>query len=246
MPSAEDLAFARHGGEKMIYDVRQGPMALESDETIAIAYQANPDGSPAHPHLIELHRETGAWSAPVRIGEAPHFDHHFGPVIWRDADGRLHALYNCHGKSGVHKVASHPGSIADWTDAPPICQSISYPSVWPMAGGKLLLYCRQLGHMGYWGYLLSSDGGFSWTPFRTLVDMDRDPQTGEDCWAGSYHSVMPSPDGRSLHIAFVYLDEHRSLNPLYHRRFTSCQTLNRYHLYYMKLDIESGSLQSRR
>jgi hypothetical protein len=236
--------FALHGGEKMIYDVRMGPMAMERDGVITVAYQANPKGAAGHPHVIQYDIAKKSWSAPAQIGEAPHYDHHFGPVIWFDKDGRLHALYNCHIRPGMsrHIVATEPGSIERWSEGPRIADSISYPHFVPIADGKLLLYYRVLGHLGYWAYRVSEDGGFTWSAARTVVDMDRDPEVEQDCWTGSYHSVAASPDGRSLHIAFINLDEIRRLNPLYNRKFTSCNTLNRYHLHYMKLDIATGEL----
>jgi hypothetical protein len=234
--------FALHGGEKMFYDVRMGPVALQRDDRLYIAYQADPQGPAAHPHVMTYKPATQAWSGPVQIGTAPRYDQHFAPVLWFDHEDRLHALFNCHGKSGTHVIAKDPGSIERWEPGPEIAPSISYPHVLPMADGKLLLYYRTLGHMGHWGYQISEDGGHSWSKKRTLVDMDRDPQTPSDSWACSYQSVAASPDGRSLHVAFAYFDEQRRLNPLYNRRFTSRATANRYHLHYLKLDLTTGAL----
>ena len=235
--------FACHGGEKMIYDVRMGPVALLHNGVITIAYQANPDGLPMHPHLVTCDVSSGEWSEPVQIGEVPSYDHHFDPVLWFDPEDRTHVLFGCHGRNGgTHLISAAPGSPERWTPGPDISESISYPHAVRMAGGKLVLYYRTFGHMGYWGYRSSEDGGHTWTQPHILVDMDRDPQQGHDVWAGSYHSVWAAPDGRSLHIAFVYLDEQKRLNPLYNRRFQSKRTVNRYHLYYMRLDVASGDL----
>ena len=243
MSRAEDLAFARHGGEKMLYDVRMGPQAVLHQDTIYMAYQANSTDARAHPHMVTYSLSSETWSKPVRIGTVTHYDHHFAPVLWFDPSGRIHVLYNCHARDGgTHIVSSQPGDIDAWEAGPAIAQSISYPRVLPVVDGQLLLYYRTYGHMGYWTYQLSGDGGFSWTAPSPLVDMDRDPQRNEDVWAGSYHSVWPSSDGCFLHIAFVYLDERKSLNPLYNRRFHTKTTINRYHLYYLRLDIKSGQL----
>ena len=236
--------FALHGAEKMIYDVRMGPLAVARGDSLYVAYHANPDGPENHPHVLKRDGATGRWSEPVRIGTVPRFDHHFAPVIWFDHEGRLHALHGCHGRPGTHVMAGKPDFIEGWTDAAQIAPSISYPHVLPMAGGRLLLYYRAFGHLGYWCYRTSDNGGMSWSPARTLVDFDRDPEDPLDCWTGSYHSVVRGRDGRSLHIAFIYLDELKHLNPLYNRRFTSRSTLNRYHLYYLKLDLESGGLST--
>ncbi len=234
--------FALHGGEKMLYDVRQGPVALLHNDVIYVAYHANPEDAPPDPYLVTCDLAAGRWSEPVRLGQCARYDHHYAPVLWLDHDERMHVLYDCHGQTGTHIVAAAAGSTDEWMAGPAITKSISYPHVLPMADGRLVLYYRTLGHMGHWGYQVSEDGGFCWTENRTLVDMDRDPRIQHDCWAGSYHSAVASRDRRSLHIAFVYLDEQRRRNPLYERTFKSKRTLNRYHLYYMRLDVASGRL----
>jgi len=173
------------------------------------------------------------------VGEAPHYDHHFGPVLWFDKTGHTHVLFNCHGGPGTHVISAQPESIGEWREAPDVWRSISYPRVLHVYDGKLLLYYRVFGHMGYWTYLISDDG-VSWAPPDSpLIDFDRDPQHDHDTWAGTYDSVCVGKDGRSLHIAFVYWDERRRVNPLYNCRLL---TTNRYHLYYLRLDIPSGDL----
>ncbi len=234
--------FAEHGCEKMIYDVRMGPQALYRDGVITIVYQANAAGREAHPHIVRYDVASKTWSERVQIGEAPRYDHHFAPILWFDDDDRIHVLFNCHVRDGgTHLVSESPGSIERWTQGPEIAKSITYPRVFRMAEGRLLIYYRSFGHMGYWTYQLSSDGGYSWTQPVSLVDFDQNPQEDKDTWAGTYHSVCPSADGRSLHIAFVYWDEKKRPNPRYNRRLGSN---NRYHLYYLRLDIDSGELYS--
>ena len=236
-------AFASYGGEKMIYDVRMGPQAVLHKGMLYVVYQANPSGAEAHPHIVTYDLATKLWSDPRQVGQVPHYDHHFCPVLWFDDRDRLHILYKCHSRDGgTHLISAEPLSVARWTPGPTIAKSVSYPHILPMADGKLVLFYRTLGHMGYWSYQVSVDGGNTWETPHTLVDMDRDPQTNHDTWSGSYHSAIATPDGRSLHIGFVYLDEQRRRNPLYNRRFESKRTINRYHLYYLRLEIESGVL----
>ena len=54
--------FACHGSEKMIYDIRMGPQAVCYNDVIYIAYQANPDGPEAHPHIITYDLGSEKWS----------------------------------------------------------------------------------------------------------------------------------------------------------------------------------------
>ena len=243
MPNIRGKAFAGFGGEKMIYDMRMGPQALLHKSKLYVVYPANPDGPIAHPHIIVRDMQSGEWSSPQRLGSVSHVDHHYCPICWFDSEDRLHVLYGCHGHpTNVHLVGADALAVDRWVPGPTIAPSISYPHLLPMADGKLVLYYRALGHMGYWAYQVSTDGGFTWTPAVKVVDFDRDPETHWDSWAGSYHTIIADPGRRALHIGFVFLDEQRRLNPLYNRRFRSKRTINRYHLYYAHLDLDTGQL----
>jgi hypothetical protein len=71
------------------------------------------------------------------------------------------------------------------------------------------------------------------------VDFDYLPEIPGDEWAGSYHSVALSDDGTSLHIAFVRWDERNQVHPLYGR---PVGLMNRYDLYYVRLDLSTEQL----
>lgn len=205
----EAKSFAQYGSQKMIYDIRMGPQGLYHGETFYIAYQANPHSYKALPHVIKRH-SNGTWSAPVVLGDVSHYDHHFAPVLWLDQKRYFHVLYHCHStlNGAIHKVSTEPLDITRWQDGPEIAPSISYPRILRSASGRLLLYYRALGHMGFWTYQISDDGGYSWTgPEVPPVDFDYAPRILGDEWAGTYHSVALGHDGQSLHIAFVYWDE---------------------------------------
>jgi hypothetical protein len=232
------------GCEKMLYDVRMGPQAVACDGRIYIVYQANESSPEAHPHVIAYDIAARNWSEPVRVGTVSHYDHHFAPVLWFDHERRIHVLYHCHVNphQSVHIVSAEPLSIDRWQSAPEVAPSISYPRLMHLLDGRLLMYYRVEGHLGYWTYSISDDGGFSWVgPEIPPIDFDHDPVSETDRWAGSYHGVNVGPDGHSLHIGFVHWDEKRDENPFYGRKFGST---NRYHMYYACLDIESGELLS--
>ncbi len=232
--------FALFGAEKMLYDSRMHPQAICDGERIVIAYQAGADGVPGHPHVIAYDRAAGRWSEPVRIGTAAGIDHHFAPVIWFDRDGALHALYNCHFTPGMHLVCRRPDRLDTWGPGEPIAESITYPSVWHVAGGRRLMVYRVEGHLGYWVYRTSDDGN-DWSPERTILDFDLDPTNEIDRWAGSYVGLCPSRDGRRLHLGLTWWDERSGAHPVY--RFKR-DLLTRYHLYYLSLDIDVGTLST--
>jgi hypothetical protein len=241
MPYAEP--FARHGCEKMIYDIRMGPQCVYDKGSFYAVFIANQEGSRAVPHITKR-TSRGGWHNAVALGDVPRFDHHFAPVLWLDGDKHVHVLSHCHaGLHGSrHQISQSPEDISTWRKGPEIAPSISYPRVIHLFDGRLLLYYRALGHMGYWTYQTSEDGGYSWVrPKVPLVDFDQSPELPGDEWAGSYHSVAPGQDGTSLHIAFVYWDERNQVHPVYGKKLAH---MNRYHLYYARLDIQSGRLYS--
>ena len=232
--------FARFGSEKMIYDIRMGPQALRHEGTVYLAYQANPDGQKALPHVVSYDLTTGSWTKPAVIGDVKRYDHHFAPILWLDDDEHLHALFNCHGAAhnSAHRISTDPLQTDSWEEGPEVARSITYPRMLRVGNGELLLFYRAFGHMGYWTYQTSKDGGYSWRGADVpLVDFDQEPEVNSDTWAGTYHSVAVTESGESLHLAFVYWDERRWTNPLYGLRLGN---IDRYHLYYARLDVGSG------
>ena len=59
MTQSSARSFAHFGSEKMICDVRMGPQALRYEGAVTIAYQANPAGGKALPHVVSDDLETG-------------------------------------------------------------------------------------------------------------------------------------------------------------------------------------------
>lgn len=231
--------FAVHGSEKMIYDIRMGPQCLHHDGTFWVAYQANPDGGRALPCVMERN-PNGVWSEPVVLGDVTRYDHHYAPVLWCDAEERIHVLYHCHSghNQARHLISSASHGVYNWKAGPSVAPSISYPRILRLRDGRLALYYRALGHMGFWTCRLSDDGGYTWKPVGAPhVDFDYLPHMPGDEWAGSYHSAAPARDGRSLHVAFVYWDERSLPHPRYGR---TVGHMNRCNLYYLRLDLLSG------
>ena len=242
MTQTKAKPFAHFGSEKMIYDIRMGPQALCHGGTVYISYQANPDGGRALPHVVSYDLATKLWTDPVVIGDVTRYDHHFAPVLWLDSDRHLHALFNCHGgaHSSVHRISTESLRTDSWQEGPEIACSITYPRVLRIGQDELVLFYRTFGHMGYWTYHVSSDGGYSWTcADQPLVDFDQGPEENSDTWAGTYHSAAVGRSGRFVHLAFVYWDERGRTNPLYGRRLGS---IDRYHLYYTRLEVDSGRM----
>jgi hypothetical protein len=143
----------------MIYDPRMQPQAVAVGDEVTIVYQANALGLPGHPHLIRYNRSRREWSKAIQLGEAAGLDHHFAPILWLDGAGLWHVLYNCHFSPGAHLVSESPVEASSWRAAPAIAPSISYPSVWALGAGRRLMLYRVHGHLGYWIYRRSDDGG---------------------------------------------------------------------------------------
>lgn len=234
--------FARHGCEKMLYDLRMGPHMVRLADTLYIVYQANECEVSADPFIIAYDIPTQHWSEPVKVGDAarPEFDHHNCPVLWIDTSEHLHVLFNCHGGEGTHRISVQPRSIESWCDGPAVSPSISYPHAFHLPDGRICIYFRVFGHMGYWAYSISRDGGYSWGPSVKVVDFDQNPANDADTWAGSYHTALLDVDGHTLHVGFTYFDE-RGIWKFVHPRYGRKPSVNtRYHLYYLRIDLNTG------
>ncbi len=238
--------FAMFGSEKMFYDLRMGPQMVRNGDTLYIVYQANGQEIFADPYIVTYGIMSKTWSGPYKIGDAERydFDHHLCPILWFDDEGYLHVLFNCHGQAGSHRISRRPFSVDAWVDGPAISESISYPHVFRLPGNRVCLYFRAYGHMGYWAYMLSNDGGYNWSKPVKVVDFDQDPESDQDTWAGSYHTTELDTDGHTLHVGFTYFDERgiwKFVHPRYHR-MPSVNT--RYHLYYLSIDLDTGIVRN--
>jgi len=234
--------FANYGCEKMFYDLRMGPQVIKRDDTLFIVYQANKEGICANPYIICYNIKDKKWSGQMQVGQSvgTEFDHHRCPVIWIDDDNYIHVLFDCHGQQGQHRVSKRKLDISEWGEGPVVAPSISYPHVFRMPGNKVCIYYRALGHMGFWAYVLSFDGGYNWSKPVKVVDFDQNPTDDADTWAGSYHSAQLDTDGHTLHVGFTYFDERgiwKFIHPRYHRK-PSVNT--RYNLYYLSVDLQTG------
>lgn len=243
IPQGTAIPFAYHGFEKMLYDARQSPVALVHKNQLYVAWGGGEDGLP-QPNVIRYDIAGGVWSKPVRPAElqrrAP--DHHMNPVIWMDHQDRLHMLFGVHCSAGTHVYTPDPGNLDNWVEGPQIAPDITYPKIMKAADGTLVMFYRVLAHMGYWTYITSRDGGFSWTKPVSLIDFDRDPLEGEDDWASTYHNCRMSRDGRSLHLGFVYFHERGMYNWLHPLYKVAPKVQTRFDLYYARVDLASGRI----
>jgi len=234
------VPFAHYGTEKMIYDLRMGPQALLYEDVIYIVYQADRNKNIGNPHIISYDTKGEKWSESVQVATVPKYDHHYAPILWLDHDRYFHILYQCHGGGGIHLVSEDRESITSWKESKAITTSISYPKIVPVSNRRIMLYHRVFGHTGYWTYLLSDDGGYTWErPSKPVVDFDQNPQQALDPWAGTYHSVRADAKGEKLHIGFVYKDDSDKPNPRYQ---SSLGKDKRYNLYYLRLNVDTGNI----
>ncbi|MYF16357.1 MAG: hypothetical protein F4215_02800, partial [Gemmatimonadetes bacterium] len=130
------VPFGSGGQLKMIYDRRQRPQAIYINNQVYIVYNG---GAPmdaetrekTYPFVISFNPETKSFSSPLQLGTKGSNDQHYCPIIWADNDDFLHILSGCHKTPGTHliskKVADIGNSVEDWSPAPEIRNSLSYP-----------------------------------------------------------------------------------------------------------------------
>ena len=161
-------------------------------------------------------------------------------MVWAEPDGRIHAAFGFHRTPGFQLATAEPGGGGPWEQLPAISQSVSYPQVHRIAGGRTLVYFRESGHLGFWTYRISGDGGRSWQgPAEPVIDMDAPPHESPlASHAGSYQTTRVGPDGRTLHIAFIWKVE----EPLPSERYGGVlhDYTRRHNLYYVRADLETG------
>lgn len=239
------VPFAENGGLKMFYDNRQYPLAVAAGGKTHIVWR----GDEGFPYCISYDMDTREFSEPISLIQgyedeidAKHYkrDHHFAPVIWSDPEGYLHALFGCHRTTGIHLVSKRPGDSTEWRRGIDFSESISYPKIHRIYDDKTLVYTRYSGHLGFWQYHISSDGGNRWQGGgHPVVNLGADPQDGDHAaYSGSYNTTAVSADGKCLHVAFIWKVE----DPLFNTRYDEFlgDHTQRYNLYYLYVDLPTG------
>jgi hypothetical protein len=250
--------FGAGGQLKMIYDRRQRPQALYMAERVFMVFNggAPPDATErasTYPFAISFDPKARTFSSPIKLGKKASKDQHYCPIIWADNDGFVHVLFGCHKTPGVHLVsrkrASIGGSDRDWSVAPEVRHSLSYPTVYHISGNRQVIYFRTGEHRSSWSYLVSDDEGRSWKgPERDVVDLNlggdspvatREPMANE---LSSYQTCLPSRDGKFLHVAFCYYDDNKRKDPekFWNPRYGTKRDLGlKFNLYYVRIDLRT-------
>ena len=244
---AQVARLAEGGALKMLYDSRMYPQAVVAGGRLHAVWR----GAGGLPWIRSYSLAERKFSAPrmllagtgIEI-DAERFarDQHYAPIIWADGDGRLHVAFGFHRTAGYHLATSRPGSVDAWERLPEISDSVSYPQAHSLPDGRTLVYFRESGHLGFWTYRTSDDGGRTWQgPADPVIDMDAPPRESPLArHAGSYQTTQVSADGSTLHIAFIWKVE----EPIASQRYGSVlhDYTRRHNLYYVRADLASGQV----
>jgi len=239
----------------MLYDARQRPQAVYLNGKVYIVFNAGgiagSDASKAQaiPMAITYDPNSRTFSKIVTLSnEKGSRDHHYAPIIWADSKDYLHVLYGCHKTPGTHLISKQPGSIGtsldDWTVAPQIAPSMSYPNVYSFDNNaKQVLYYRTAEHFSSWTYRVSADDGQTWVnPANDVTDLG---MNGEIDWS-SYQSKAISRSGNKLHVAFTEYDDNKhdkDPNRFYNPRYN--EKLNwKYNVFYVQIDLDNNEVRN--
>ncbi|MYC68076.1 MAG: hypothetical protein F4X12_17265 [Acidobacteriia bacterium] len=245
--AAQVVRFAGDGALKMLYDNRMYPQAVVSQGQLHMVWR----GDKGLPWIRSYDLAERKFSEPrmlltgtgIKI-DAARFerDQHYAPVVWAESDGRLHVAFGFHRTPGYHLATKQPGATNAWERLAEISHSVSYPQVHDLADGRTLVYFRESGHLGFWTYRTSADGGRTWEkPKSPVIDMDAPPHESPlASHAGSYQTTQVSADGSALHIAFIWKVE----EPIASQRYGSVlhDYTRRHNLYYVRADLASGKV----
>ncbi len=243
----EALRFAEDGALKMLYDNRMYPQAVESGGQVHMVWR----GDKGLPWIRSYDLASRQFSPASMLLDGTGIkvdtrrferDQHYAPIIWAEADGRIHVAFGFHRTPGYHLATSAIRDTQRWERLPAIARSISYPQVHRIAGGRTLVYFRESGHLGFWTYRISDDGGRTWDkPPAPVIDMDGLPhESAMASHAGSYQTTHVGSEGRMLHIAFIWKVE----EPVRSGRYGGVlHDYTRLHnLYYVRTDLETGKI----
>ena len=246
--SSQIQAFGINGKRNMLYDARQRPQSVLLHGRLYIVYNGDASATKngkgnAYPMFISYDPQSRKFSKSVRIGPKS-TDHHYSPIIWADESDCLHVLHGCHRTPGTHLVSSKPvvaGEIdVRWKEATGIAPSMSYPTVYRIYDDKEVMAYRVDGHTGSWTYRISEDNGETWTgPEKDVTDLNA---KGRIDWS-SYRTVLPSGDGKYLHMVYTDYDDYitkktpdRLFNPRYDRIVDNEW---KYNLHYVKINLQN-------
>jgi hypothetical protein len=251
------IPFGSGGQLKMIYDRRQRPQALFIDNKVHLVYNGGAsgkaeDGGTTYPFVISFDPKTKSLSPPIQLGTKGSRDQHYCPIIWADNEEFLHILYGCHKTPGTHLISTSKASIGksvnDWNPAAEIRNSMSYPTVYNIYDNKKLVYFRTGEHRSSWSYLISDDEGKTWSgPENEVTDLNRGEEVlelppEEMDEASSYQTILPSKDGKFLHVAFIYYDDNKKNLPekFNNPRYQTNSNLGlKFNLYYVKINLQT-------
>lgn len=257
-PDLTIVPFGEGGQLKMIYDRRQRPQAIYMNDKVYMVYNAGAHlfegkGNKTVPFAISYDPATGELGKEIQLGFEPDNDQHYCPIIWSDKNGKLHILYGCHRTPGTHLVSNEIGqlgeSLEDWTEGPMIRHSMSYPTIFHIFDDKQLMYFRTHEHRSSWGYRISDDNGESWIETDRIVtdlnmgdDLNTHKSPEEMDEMSCYQTVLPSADGKYLHVVFcVYDDNKKDLPEKYwNPRYKTDEGFSfKFNLYHAKVNLET-------
>ncbi|HKI88392.1 MAG TPA: BNR-4 repeat-containing protein [Draconibacterium sp.] len=257
------VSFGSGGQIKMIYDRRHRPQSVFLNNKVYIVYNGGAsmsaeDKERTYPFVTSFNPKTGVLSSPIQLGTKGSHDHHYCPIIWVDNNDFFHILSGNHSTAGTHLISKKRADIgesaADWTVAPQVRHSLSYPTVYNIYDNKKLMYFRTGEHRSAWTYLISSDEGKTWTgPKNNVVDLNAGGETTDENfklglpeWA-SYETCLPGKDGKFLHVAFCYYDDNKKNIPdkFYNPRYHTEKNLDlKYNLYYVKINLQTHEVKN--
>ncbi|MEX0323270.1 MAG: sialate O-acetylesterase [Puniceicoccaceae bacterium] len=264
--ASSDLTFVPfgEGGQlKMIYDRRQRPQAIYMNDKVYMVYNAGAQlfegkGNKTVPFAISYDPSTMTLGEEIQLGFDPDTDQHYCPIIWSDKNEHLHILYGCHRTPGIHLISNTMGelgeSLEDWTEGPMIRDSISYPTIFHIYDDKQLMYLRTHEHRSSWGYRISDDNGYNWIDTDHIVtDLNRGDELNtykdhKDMDEMScYQTVLPSADGKYLHVVFCVYDDNKKDLPekFWNPRYKTNKGFSfKFNLYYVKVDLQTHEVSN--
>lgn len=157
-----------NGKTRPFYPALNAPAAYYYNGNTYVTWRSSSgNGDPAvnvYDHTLK------SWSVSVTAGTSPTTDEHNVPVVIVDNSGYIHIAHPRYGNVIHYEKSTNPEDITLWTTMTSVGSTSAYPRWAKDDGGDLYLWWRY--NERYQSYIMSTDGGATWTARHSVIDTD--------------------------------------------------------------------------
>lgn len=166
--------------------------------------------------VVKYDGAEGKWSKPFILGGGEKYDQHYYPNMVMDHEGYLHVFYGSHCDPVHYRRTEEPRDISEWTEESFPIRIGTYPRPFVMNDGSLIVFMRSgmtKSTRYRYGFIRSTDGGSSWSEFKTLIDV---PDNAWIPYVGGVYVEETADEDTVIHIAWSWFDYAKDSSNIYY------------------------------